>query len=67
MPSDPTYDVVANSLVLFARLNTIGKFSDLPLLAYATRDTDKGQRVLEYTIIFSNEDAGTSPRNLMAR
>ena len=67
LPADPLYDVVSNAPVLFARLNTIGKFTDVPLLAYATRATDDGKRVLEYTIIFSNEDGGTSSRNLMAR
>ena len=65
--SDSLYDVVANAPVLYARLNTIGKFTDVPLLAYATRTTEDGRRVLEYTVIFSNEDGGTSSRNLMSR
>jgi len=66
-PSDPLYDVVSNSPVLYARANTIGKFTDVPLLAYATREGENGLRILEYTIVFSNEDGGTSTRNLMAR
>lgn len=65
--SDPLYDVVSNSPVLYARANTIGKFTDVPLLAYATREGGNGGRIIEYTIVFSNEDGGTSTRNLMAR
>lgn len=53
--------------VLFARTNTLGRFSDVPMLQYVTEGHDGGLRVLEYTVIFSNEDGGTSSRNLMAR
>lgn len=53
--------------VLFARTNTLGRFSDVPLLTYVTESREGGLRVLEYTVIFSNEDGGTSSRNLMAR
>lgn len=53
--------------VLFARANTIGKFSDIPLLAYYLTGVEGGQRWFEYTVVFSNEDGGTSTRNLMAR
>jgi len=53
--------------VLFARRNTIGKFSDVPLLVYAEELQDGGDPILQYTVIFSNEDGGTSTRALMAR
>ncbi|MBI4876883.1 MAG: response regulator [Acidobacteria bacterium] len=59
--------VVANAPVLFARANTIGKFSDVPMLVYCERLIDSGQPCLQYTAIFSNEDGGTSTRALMAR
>ncbi len=59
--------VVANAPVLFARANTVGGFSDVPLLVYCERLTEKGQSLLQYTVIFSNEDGGTSTRALMAR
>ena len=49
--------------MLYARLNTVGKFSDAPLLMYCERDGE----TLVYTVIFSNEDGGTSTRALMAR
>ena len=42
--------------------------TDVPLLSYhvASRDPD-GNRVLEYTVIWSNEDGGTNTPQLMAR
>ena len=55
--------VVAQAPVLYARKNTIGRFSDVPLLMYAEPDGD----ALVYTVVFSNEDGGTSTRALMAR
>lgn len=61
------YDVYANAPVLFARLNTVGKFSDVPLLLYCERLRENNEPVLQYTVIFSNEDGGTSTRTLMAR
>lgn len=60
-PSDDP--VIAQAPVLYARKNTIGKFTDVPLLMYAERDGD----ALVYTVVFSNEDGGTSTRALMAR
>ena len=60
-PSDGP--VIAQAPVLYARKNTIGKFTDVPLLMYAERDGD----ALVYTVVFSNEDGGTSTRALMAR
>ena len=58
---------LAHAPILFARHNTIGKFSDVPLLVYAEELREGGDLILQYTIIFSNEDGGTSTRALMAR
>jgi hypothetical protein len=63
----PTHDVHANAPILFARMNTIGKFSDIPLLLYCERLQENGETVLQYSVIFSNEDGGTSTRALMGR
>lgn len=63
-PGDP---VLANAPVLFARANTIGKFSDIPLLVYCERLMENSRPLLQYTVVFSNEDGGTSTRALMAR
>ncbi len=67
LPPDPYYAVLANAPVVFARKNTIGKFTDIPLVLYAERLVEDGHPLLQYTMIFSNEDGGTSTRALMAR
>ncbi len=65
--SDPYHALLANAPVVFARKNTIGKFTDIPLVLYAERLVEDGHPLLQYTMIFSNEDGGTSTRALMAR
>jgi CheY-like chemotaxis protein len=59
--------VIAYAPVLSARENTIGKFTDLPMIVYAERIRENGVNLLQYTVIFTNEDGGTSTRALMAR
>lgn len=54
-------EIASRAPVLFARADTIGKFSDVPLLLYAEESP------LTYTVIFSNEDGGHSTAGLMAR
>jgi hypothetical protein len=66
-PSDPRYLALAHAPVLHARADTVGKFTDVPLLVYSTRSSQFGLIVLEYTVVFTNEDGGTSTRDLMAR
>jgi len=66
-PGDEYYPVLANAPVIFAREDTLGRFSDVPLLSYCERLREDGQELLQYTVIFSNEDGGTSTRALMAR
>jgi len=67
-PGDPEQLVMAHAPIVFARRDDL-LFSDVPLLAYCerTRDRATGRLTLEYTVIFSNEDGGTSTRALMAR
>lgn len=62
-PGDARYEAVANAPVIIARADTLGRFSDVPMMAYY----EEGQGALRYTVIFSNEDGGTSTRDLMAR
>ncbi|HEV8592014.1 MAG TPA: hypothetical protein VGQ55_07925 [Pyrinomonadaceae bacterium] len=58
----------ANAPLIYARPNTIGKFSDVPLLTYfETFDEPNGVVRIRYTTIFSNEDGGTQSKALMAR
>ena len=52
--------------ILYARENTVGKFTDLPLLMwYEVVPTPRG-RQYRYSVIFSNEDGGTKTDRLMA-
>jgi len=64
---EETSDVVANAPVFYARANTLGKFTDIPLVVYCERLSENSGPFLQYTLIFSNEDGGTSTRALMAR
>ena len=67
VPDDPEWTTLAHAPILYARADTIGQFTDIPLIAYCERLTDDGRPYLQYTVIFSNEDGGTSTRALMAR
>jgi CheY-like chemotaxis protein len=60
-------ELVRHAPVLFSLADADGRFSDVPLLVYATRGSDSAGRWIEYTVVFSNEDGGTSTRDLMAR
>jgi CheY-like chemotaxis protein len=66
-PGDPEYATLASAPILYARADTIGLFTDVPLIAYCERLIEAGKPLLQYTTIFSNEDGGTSTRALMAR
>jgi hypothetical protein len=61
-------DWLAQSMapILHARPNTVGKFTDVPILAwYEIVPTARG-RQFRYSIIFTNEDGGTTTDRLMA-
>jgi hypothetical protein len=59
---------LAYAPVLYARPDTIGRFSDVPLLMYyETEAGENGGKLYRYTVIFSNEDGGTQTSGLMAR
>src|SRR2546422_1290670 len=63
---DPSYEALAHAPILHARPNTIGCFTDVPLLMwYETAPTPRG-RSYRYSVIFSNEDGGTATDRLMA-
>jgi hypothetical protein len=63
---DETFEAIARAPILHARPNTIGLFSDVPLLMwYETTPTARG-RSHRYSVVFSNEDGGTATDRLMA-
>ncbi len=62
----PEHDAIALAPILYARPNTVGRFTDVPLIMwYETEKTARGSLV-RYSVIFSNEDGGTPPDRLLA-
>jgi len=62
------YTALANAPILYARPNTIDKFSDIPLLIYyEIFPTGENAFKIRYTAVYSNEDGGTQTAALMAR
>jgi hypothetical protein len=60
------YTALSMAPIVYARPNTVGKFTDLPLLMwYEVVPTSRG-RQYRYSVIFSNEDGGTQTDRLMA-
>ena len=52
--------------ILHARPNTVGAFTDLPVIMwYEVAPTPRGRR-FQYSVIFTNEDGGTKTDRLMA-
>jgi hypothetical protein len=65
-PEQRDYAALSMAPIVYARPNTVGKFTDLPLLMwYETVLTARG-RQYRYSVIFSNEDGGTQTDRLMA-
>ncbi len=64
--SHPEHEATSLAPILYARPNTLGRFTDIPLLLwYETEKTDRGSRI-RYSMIFSNEDGGTPADRLLA-
>jgi hypothetical protein len=60
------YTALSMAPIIYARPNTVGKFTDLPLLMwYEVVPTARGSQY-RYSVIFSNEDGGTQTDRLMA-
>jgi hypothetical protein len=58
---------LAYSPVLYARANTIDRFTDIPLLMYYEILGSGSDLTIRYSAIFTNEDGGTQTVALMAR
>jgi len=60
------YTALSMAPIVYARPNTVGRFTDLPLIMwYEIVPTPRG-RQFRYSVIFSNEDGGTQTDRLMA-
>ena len=64
-PDDPLYEVIRHAPIIYGRKEAYR--TDVPLLMYHERWTKDSHTVIQYTVIFSNEDGGTPPEGLMAR
>jgi hypothetical protein len=58
--------MLAHAPILHARPDTLGRFSDVPLLLWCEREGIPGGSRLRYSAVFSNEDGGTPADRLMA-
>ncbi len=66
--TDLSYIAAINSPIIYARPDTIDKFSDIPLVTYyEVFPNGENNFKIRYTTIFSNEDGGTQTAALMAR
>ncbi|HRB12637.1 MAG TPA: hypothetical protein PKU70_06470 [Vicinamibacteria bacterium] len=64
--ASPERAAVELAPILYARPNTVGRFTDVPLLMWYEIDrTERGSRI-RYSVIFSNEDGGTPADRLLA-
>lgn len=59
---------VAQSMapILYARPNTVGRFTDVPVFMWYESVPVKEGRQFRYSVIFTNEDGGTATDRLMA-
>jgi hypothetical protein len=60
------FEEIRHAPAIWLRPDTIGTASDLPLVMYVEQLPERPEE-LQYSVIFSNEDGGTSTRALMAR
>lgn len=65
--SNPEYQALSLAPLIYARANTIGRFSDIPLLMWYETERGAAVTTIRYSVIFTNEDGGTQTSALMAR
>jgi len=51
---------------VYARPNTVGRFTDVPVLMWYEREPTERGTLFRYSVIFTNEDGGTPTDRLMA-
>jgi hypothetical protein len=65
--ANPDYQALSLAPMVYARPNTIGRFSDIPLLMWYETSRAEQLTTIRYSLIFTNEDGGTQTSALMAR
>lgn len=64
--SSPGFAALSFAPIVYARPNTVGRFTDVPIFMWhETEPTARGTRY-RYSVIFTNEDGGTPTDRLMA-
>jgi hypothetical protein len=66
-PGSQEFLAVEHAPILYARSDTLGHFSDAPLLMWYETFKQPAGVTIQYSIVFSNEDGGTRTDALMAR
>lgn len=64
--TDREYLPLALAPIVYARPNTIGKFTDAPVFMWYEQERKPGATRYQYSVIFTNEDGGTPTDRLMA-
>ena len=65
-PDAAEHLAVALAPFVYARPNTVGKFTDVPALMWYEREPTERGALYRYSVIFTNEDGGTPTDRLMA-
>ena len=65
--ANPEHQALSLAPIVYARPNTIDRFSDIPLLMWYETERAGPLTTIRYSVIFTNEDGGTQTSALMAR
>ena len=60
------YEALSLAPIVYARPNTVGRFTDVPVLMWYEVEPGAGSKRYRYSVIFTNEDGGTPADRLMA-
>jgi hypothetical protein len=66
LKANPSTIAIAYAPFLYARPNTLGKFTDPPVFMWYETERTAGSTWYRYSAIFTNEDGGTQTDRLMA-
>lgn len=64
--AQPEHTAVALAPFVYARANTVGRFTDAPIFMWSEREATPHGTRYRYSVIFTNEDGGTPADRLMA-
>ena len=65
-PDAPEQLALALAPFVYARPNTVGRFTDVPVFMWYEREPTERGALYRYSVIFTNEDGGTPTDRLMA-